>query len=116
MAVPLCHVDDIPEGSARGFTLQGTRLFAVRNHSKIFIYLNRCPHLGIALDWEPDSFLDPEGLYIRCANHGAFFEIDTGNCIQGPCVGDALWSVDYRIMNGMLMIDEAELPESPRPA
>jgi nitrite reductase/ring-hydroxylating ferredoxin subunit len=116
VAIPLCQVDDIPEGSACGFTLQGTQLFAVKKRGSVFVYLNRCPHLGIALDWVPDSFLDSEGLYIRCANHGAFFEIDTGNCIMGPCLGEALWSVDYMIAYGMLMIDEAELPESPRPA
>ncbi len=116
MAIPLCHVDDIPEGSARGYTPQGTQLFAVKKHGTVYVYLNRCPHLSIALDWAPDSFLDSEGLYIHCANHGAFFEIDTGNCIMGPCLGEALWSVDYMIADGMLMIDEAELPESPRPA
>lgn len=116
MAISLCHIDDIPEGGSRGFTLGGSRLFAVRKRGKVFLYLNRCPHLGIALDWSTDSFLDNEGLYIRCANHGALFEIDTGTCIMGPCMGDALWTLEYSIRDGTLMLDEAELPESPRPA
>jgi nitrite reductase/ring-hydroxylating ferredoxin subunit len=72
--------------------------------------------LGLALEWEPDNFLDSEALYIRCCNHGAFFEIDTGNCIQGPCLGDALWALDYSIANGMIMLDEEALPAPRAPA
>lgn len=116
MAIPLCHIDDIPEGDARGFTLSGTQVFGVRKKGRVYLYLNRCPHLGINLDWEPHSFLDSEGLYIRCANHGAMFEIDTGNCIMGPCMGDTLWSLAFSLDDGTIMIDEAELPESPRQA
>ena len=115
MAITLCHVDDIPEGAARGFEVAGTRVFAVRKRGEIHLYLNRCPHLGIPLDWEPDSFLDAEGLYIRCANHGAIFAIDTGNCIMGPCLGDALWALDFRIEDGAIMIAAEELPEAPSP-
>jgi len=116
MAVPLCHIDDIPEGSARGFTAAERSVLVVKKRGDCFVYLNRCPHLGIALEWEPDNFLDSEGLYIRCCNHGAFFEIDTGLCIMGPCMGDSLWALDYHLEAGRLMLDEAALPESPSQA
>lgn len=102
-------------GTSRGFTVRSVSIFAIRKKDQVHVYLNRCPHLDIALEWAPDDFLDPEGFYIRCCNHGALFEIETGNCIMGPCVGDALWSLDCHIENGNIMLDEAALPEPPSP-
>ena len=116
MAIPLCRLTDIPDGGARGFELPQARLFAVRKNRTVYVYLNRCPHLGLPLEWERDNFLDTEGLYIRCANHGAFFALENGECIQGPCQGDSLWAVDYRIDAGMIVIDPAELPAAHGPA
>ena len=110
MAITLCHVDDIPEDGARGFELPQGRLFGVKRRQRIYLYLNRCPHLGLPLEWEPHAFLDSEGLYVKCANHGAYFVPETGECIQGPCLGDALWSVDYETTDGMIVIAEEELP------
>lgn len=113
MTITLCHVNDIPEGGSRGFDVAGTRLFAVKKRNEIFLYLNRCPHQALPLEWEPDNFLDSEGLYLKCANHGALFILETGECIQGPCLGDALWALEYRQEDGMVIIEEEELPESP---
>lgn len=116
MVIALCHTDEIPEGGARGFDLPGARLLAVKKRGSIYLYLNRCPHLGLPLDWEPDGFLDTEGLYIKCANHGAFFTIESGECIQGPCRGDALWPVTCTVADGRVLIPEEELPAAPGPA
>ena len=115
MPITLCHIDEIPDAGARGFSLAQGKVFAVKNRQELFIYLNRCPHLGIPLEWEPHDFLDAEGRYIRCANHGAFFLPESGECIQGPCLGDSLWSIDYELVNGMITIAEEELPALPAP-
>lgn len=56
-------------------------------------YLNRCPHLGIELNWMPDQFLESGGDLIICSTHGALFKIDDGLCISGPCQGQALTSL-----------------------
>jgi len=116
MSITLCHVDDIPEGGARGFDLPGCKLFAVRKRQRIYVYLNRCPHLGLPLEWEPHAFMDSEGLYIKCANHGAFFAPETGECIQGPCLGDALWMLNYELEDDRVVIPRAELPGLSGPA
>ena len=34
------------------FTLAQGKVFAVKKRQELFIYLNRCPHLGIPLEWE----------------------------------------------------------------
>lgn len=113
MSLVLCRVEDIPEGGARGFELRGRRVFAVRHHGKVHAYLNRCPHLGVPLEWEADAFLDPQGAYIRCSTHGALFLKDSGECIQGPCLGDFLWSLECREEAGAIVLDEDELPPAP---
>lgn len=116
MDITLCHTDDIPEGGARGFDLDRGNLFAVKRRGVIHLYLNRCPHLGLPLEWEPHQFLDAQGLYVKCANHGAFFVPETGECIQGPCLGDALWAVDYTIRDAKVVIAAADLPAPHGPA
>ena len=116
MGITLCHINDIPEGGSHGFELPQGKLFGVKKRDEIFLYLNRCPHLGLPLEWEANSFMDTEGLYIKCANHGAFFIVENGECIQGPCQGDSLWSIDFRIEDQHILIDEEELPALPSQA
>jgi len=115
MAVTLCHVDDIPERGAKGFDLPGVKIFAVKQRRQIFIYLNRCPHAGLPLEWEEDAFMDAEGQFIKCANHGALFVPETGECIQGPCSGDFLWQIEFSIDDGIIVIGEEELPAPAAP-
>ncbi len=116
MSNTLCHIDDIPEGNSKGFNLEGVNLFAVKKDGKISIYLNRCPHLGIPLEWQNDQFLDNEAGFIKCSNHGALFVLETGECVQGPCLGDSLWEIPFSIENRQIMVNEEDLPELSSPA
>lgn len=86
----LCSLDELPDPGSRGFEIDGIRLFAVRHGQQIRLYLNRCPHRGVPLEWQPDSFLDSTGQLIQCATHGALFLPETGECIAGPCSGQSL--------------------------
>jgi len=108
--ISLCPISAIDEGEARSFILSQTRLFAVKSGGNIHVYINRCPHLGIQLQWQEHAFLTNEKDFIKCSNHGALFEIDTGLCISGPCRGEKLWAIESSIVAGILEIDDAELP------
>lgn len=90
---PLCRLEEIPDGAARGFG----PLFAIRRGEAVFVYVNACPHLGVSLDLIPDRFLDHRGTAIVCALHGALFRIEDGFCTQGPCWGDSLEPVPVEI-------------------
>ena len=90
----LCHVNDIDEGASKGFEINDKKLFAVKKDAVIYVYENRCPHLGIELEWLEDQFLDSEGALIQCSTHGALFLIEDGNCISGPCAGQQLRPID----------------------
>ena len=100
----LCQCDDIPEGGAKGFVINGQPVFAVRRFGDVFVYRNRCPHLGIELEWLADQFLDSEGELIQCATHGALFTIDTGLCVAGPCTGEALEAVAFTQQQGAIYL------------
>lgn len=100
----LCHRDDIAEGLSKGFVVNHQPVFAVQQFGRVFVYHNRCPHLGIELDWLPDRFLDGEGELIQCSTHGALFTVDTGLCIAGPCAGDALEAIPCIEQDGALYL------------
>lgn len=86
----------LAEGNSRGFLVDERRLFAVRRDGRAYIYLNRCPHRGIPLEWQPDTFLDDSASLIRCASHGALFLIESGECVAGPCAGERLRALPCR--------------------
>ena len=88
--IRLCASNELAEGRSRGFTLDSLQLFVVRKDGQVYAYRNRCPHRGVGLQWQPDSFLDDSASLIRCATHGALFLIDSGECVAGPCAGQAL--------------------------
>jgi nitrite reductase/ring-hydroxylating ferredoxin subunit len=100
----LCHSDEIAEGKSKGFQLNETFLFAVKKRSQIYIYQNSCPHLGIQLEWQPDEFLDIDASMIQCSSHGALFRIEDGMCLLGPCLGQSLIPVEFRINNAMIEV------------
>ena len=67
---------DIPENGSKGFECNGEKYFAVKKDKAIYIYKNSCPHIGVALEWVEDQFLDSSHTMIQCANHGALFVIE----------------------------------------
>jgi nitrite reductase/ring-hydroxylating ferredoxin subunit len=102
----LCTEQEIPAGSSRGFALGESSCFVVKNHNgDIFVYANRCPHLGVELEWVADQFLDSEGELIQCSTHGALFLIDSGRCVSGPCVNQYLEPIPFSIKDGDIVVE-----------
>lgn len=101
----LCAGSDLPEAGSRGFQLAGLKLFAVRREQQAYVYANRCPHRGVALEWQADQFLDPSSSLIQCATHGALFLIESGECVAGPCAGQFLESIDCREDSQWIWVD-----------
>ena len=110
MNIVLCPLSAIPDGGTCGFALPQAQVFAVRSGKNVSVYLNRCPHLGIPLNWQEHRFLDSDNAFIQCSTHGALFEKHSGLCIQGPCRGQGLWQIVCSINAGNVEIDETELP------
>ncbi len=83
-------------------------LFAVRVGGAVAVYVNACPHLGVALDWTPGRFLSADGLHIVCAMHGAAFRREDGLCVRGPCRGERLTAVPFSVRDGMVIKQEEQ--------
>jgi nitrite reductase/ring-hydroxylating ferredoxin subunit len=102
----LCHIDELPENMARGFKLDDNSYFAIKRQGQIYLYRNRCPHLGIELNWMKDKFFDLDGMMIQCFTHGALFLVEDGECVAGPCLGQKLQAIPFRIVDQQLILDE----------
>ncbi|GAA6141773.1 Rieske 2Fe-2S domain-containing protein [Hydrogenophaga sp. 5NK40-0174] len=90
--IALCRSADlVNSGRAVGFDVmyggQTCRAFAIRYEGKVYAYLNRCSHVAMELDWQPDRFFDDTGKWLLCATHGARYRPDSGECTGGPCRG-----------------------------
>jgi nitrite reductase/ring-hydroxylating ferredoxin subunit len=90
--VALCSSHDLIEGGqAVPFEVvhggQTCRAFAVRFEGQVHAYLNRCTHVAMEMDYQPDRFFDDTGQWLLCATHGATYRPDTGECAGGPCRG-----------------------------
>lgn len=75
-------------------------LILYRLGDEVRAWLNVCPHAGRRLDWAPGQFLKSKDGHLVCAAHGASFELDRGDCIAGPCRGDALRAVQVQVRDG----------------
>ena len=107
--ISLLNIDDIEEGTSLGIELENTYLFAVKKDGEIFLYFNRCSHLGTPLEWEENRFLDADGALIQCSTHGALFQIENGHCLVGPCKGKNLQAVPHAIIDGIISVNPADL-------
>jgi nitrite reductase/ring-hydroxylating ferredoxin subunit len=87
--------------SRTGFAQTG---FVVRFGAKACAYVNRCPHQGTELDWQPGEFFEESGLYLVCSTHGAIFQPETGFCVAGPCRGASLESLPVREQAGQVFL------------
>ena len=96
----LCQLDEMPDGGARGFDPQcrgQDSLLVVRQGRRLFGYADACPHHGTPMAWRKDAYLNAARDRIVCAAHGAQFEIHTGRCTLGPCLGDVLTPMPLRL-------------------
>jgi nitrite reductase/ring-hydroxylating ferredoxin subunit len=89
---PLCNSRDLLDGGQAvpfdiNFAGQTCRAFAIRFNGLPHAYLNRCTHVAMELDWQPNRIFDDSGQWLLCASHGAAYQPDTGQCAGGPCRG-----------------------------
>lgn len=90
--IPLCNSRDLVDGGLAvpfdvAFGGQTCRAFAIRYRGQVHAYLNRCTHVAMEMDWQPNQFFDDTGRWLLCSTHGAAYQPDTGACAGGPCRG-----------------------------
>jgi nitrite reductase/ring-hydroxylating ferredoxin subunit len=116
----VARVGELAHGQTKKFTLRRARrdcdAMVLNFRGILYAYVNRCPHVGITLDWVDNRFFTVDERYLMCANHGAVFEPSTGECVWGPCVGASLESLTLDIRGGKVFaccaVDDEECDSS----
>ena len=90
--LPLCSSADLVDsGPGVPFDVvyggQTCRAFAIRYEGQVHAYVNRCTHVAMELDYQPNHFFDTTGQWLICSTHGALYAPETGACRGGPCRG-----------------------------
>ncbi len=100
---------DFNGASSRGFVInineQEINGFIVFDGGVYFAYKNKCPHTGAPLDWVEHQFLDADAALIQCAVHDARFDMETGECLFGPCLGEHLQSLVIKLEQGIIYLE-----------
>lgn len=108
MQQKICDLEELAEFSCKEFQLElvnGTEeAFFVYVNKHCYAYVNQCPHTGVSLNWQPGEFLSMDQAFIQCSMHGALFELVTGECIRGPCLGQCLKPVALKIHDGAVFL------------
>lgn len=82
--------------------------FLICFNGRYFAYENSCPHTGGNLNWQEGQFFSFDGRYLQCTLHGALFEPKSGKCIQGPCFGAYLKSIEIVVEDEcVFLLDES---------
>ncbi|MDH3378444.1 MAG: non-heme iron oxygenase ferredoxin subunit [Gammaproteobacteria bacterium] len=72
----LCDMSEVPEGSCKSFTIEGTRIALYNVMGEFYATQNHCTHKGAQLVKG-----ELEGSVIECSQHGWKFDVKTGECL-----------------------------------
>lgn len=106
----LCRVGDLNDPGTQNVVLgQGEDeldVLIVKTNGVIHAYVNCCPHQFIPLETFPNHFLTSDKRHLLCSGHGALFELATGICSRGPCLGQVLDRLRITQRDGAVYLDE----------
>jgi 3-phenylpropionate/trans-cinnamate dioxygenase ferredoxin component len=79
--VKVARVDDIPEGQARVYEIEGVRIVVCHVEADFYTIEDVCTH-----DESPFGNEELVGPMIECPRHGARFDVRTGQVLRMPAV------------------------------
>ena len=101
----VCTIDELSETAASIIDLGKRQIIALKREGKVYLYHNRCPHMGSLLNSRDSEIMVDNGRYLICTMHFAMFESDTGQCVAGPCPGATLSRISYELNGDNIMIN-----------
>lgn len=69
----------------------------IKYESEVKAYLNNCPHQNVPLNEAYKIDVNPFEKTMKCSVHDAYFNIEDGLCIEGPCWDEALESIAIQV-------------------
>lgn len=114
MKYRLCHVEDLPKGSKKTFTVKNMPIVLTHSQQdKFYAIYGLCPHQhaplgegtlgGFSKAEQPgeDFQYERDGEILRCPWHGFSYDVTTGVCLTAP---DRL-----RVKTYPLVIEQSEV-------
>ncbi|MCY4102467.1 MAG: non-heme iron oxygenase ferredoxin subunit [bacterium] len=81
--VRLCGRDDLGDGEARCFAVEGRRVALVRIGEEFFAIDDTCSHADYSL---AEGDVDADECALECPAHGSLFDLRTGEALTLPAV------------------------------
>ncbi|NPA73052.1 MAG: Rieske 2Fe-2S domain-containing protein [Gammaproteobacteria bacterium] len=72
-------------------------ILLIKFEERVKAYENNCPHQDVPLNEAYKIDVNPFEKTLKCSVHDAYFNIEDGVCIEGPCWDEALVTVDVRV-------------------
>lgn len=94
------------EARIAGRVLNG---IVTRAGDRFFAYQNLCKHVPVTLDAGDGDVMTQDGSRLQCHMHGAIYELETGECTAGPCVGAKLNSLNLVVERDRILIIPPEV-------
>lgn len=74
----------------------GKSVVLIKYENTVKAYLNNCPHQNVPLNEAYKIDINPFEKTMKCSVHDAFFRIEDGVCIEGPCWDEQLEALEVR--------------------
>jgi ketohexokinase len=96
---PIANIKHITSARATVVPAPGLKhkVVLIKHNDEIKAYENNCPHQDVPLDEAYKIDINPFEMTMKCSVHDAFFRIEDGVCIEGPCWRDELKAVAIEI-------------------
>lgn len=99
----LCKITELNQKDVTAIysDLFGKKILIIQRNGELYAWLDACPHYanGPAMALKKDQYMCPDQQFLMCFGHGAKFEIATGLCVQGPCLGKTLTAIHLEIIS-----------------
>ncbi len=79
----LCALDELGDGEARRFDVDGRVLAVVRIGGDVYVIGDRCSHGDFSLS---EGEVEADDCTIECPKHGSLFDLRTGDALTLPAV------------------------------
>lgn len=99
--VRLCALDDLKDGGAGTFDVEGRRLTVVRIDGSVYVIGDRCSHANISLG---EGEVDADECTIECPKHGSEFDLRTGEPLSLPAV-KPVPTYEVSVVDGDVMVE-----------
>lgn len=93
-------LDDLPDGGARRFDLDGHRIAVIRIGDDVYAIGDRCSHQDYSLS---EGEVDADELTVECWKHGSEFSLETGEALSLPAT-QPVPVYDARVEDGEVVV------------